>query len=646
MARIDTVTESNGPDRFNLNPGCSRHHAGVRTGISDYCCCCDPCNYVRRVNSASPRDERFCCRCIPRLIVAKFTAATDYGCCRNVVVPMVAQLATVNTREVVKYTGSLVGVIVTIYLSNGPVTAESNPYDAPCQWTISIPALGIYEEIEIDHKTVTCLGVPEISITNVTAFEGCIGTLSLINYATVKVPFQSKPSGLQNPESLTVPFPEGFESPTCSSLPRQICISKKHNRENRIRSPKIPWEIEWARDFIWEEYFVPYFAYDQQEWIVGRWVYTPENDEAFEQSLFLVQDLYDEFYLQPDFEGPSTTDGEGEIYSRVPLSSCGCEFKILNVRPVDDPSPPAIPGESLPDDLLGIDYRAGRCGCWSHQCGRRRCVPRYLCGYLFVNNVLYRNILFTWSNDTKSWLASGGEDLNGYSMPFDLNIRLENNADGQCQLAVDYEDFEIEPVLIGDTNTVLSGVLQGTNYAGDGYFYLNFNTSFDGDCELLIVCQTATPCAQNCGSHPPVLNLRLHGYSLPSDIPPPPVTGECTTEIELVYWQTVTVSGTGVLIACGYRGFKLVESYFSEDNPFRTGRKNYLIKAELNLGNLTITRIDPTKLTEGGTTETVVFPSQSCDPYYAYKLTPASLRSCFFGDIAIIWHRWEAEVTE
>lgn len=37
---------------------------------------------------------------------------------------------------------------------------------------------------------------------------------------------------------------------------------------------------------------------------------------------------------------------------------------------------------------------------------------------------------------------------------------------------------------------------------------------------------------------------------------------------------------------------------------------------------------------------------QSCEPYYGYKLTTASLRNCFFGDTAIIFHRWEAEVTE
>jgi hypothetical protein len=44
--------------------------------------------------------------------------------------------------------------------------------------------------------------------------------------------------------------------------------------------------------------------------------------------------------------------------------------------------------------------------------------------------------------------------------------------------------------------------------------------------------------------------------------------------------------------------------------------------------------------------ETVTFASQTCDPYYAYKLTPGSLRNCFFGDASIIWHRWEAEITE
>lgn len=644
MARIHTVIESNGPDRFNMHPGCSDHHAGARTGITDFCCCCDPCNYFRRYSSAAQPEDRFCCRCFPRLILARFTAANDSECCRNTVVPM---LAAIQDDTSVGYFGNIVGYDVQVLLSNDAVGSPGDPYGGGCRWTIRVPYLGIDQDIDIDHRVVTCLGVPAMSITNIVAFEGCVGSLSLTNYSTVKVPFHVRglADAYAEPESITVPFPPGFVCAGCDSLPRYICVTKKHNRVNRIRSPRLPWEIEWWREFRWDEDFNPYEEYERQEWIVGRWRYAPDDSSEFESLLYLVQDGYGACFLQPDFASPPGTAGEGETYQRVPLSSCGCDFKILNVRPIDDPAPPLVPGESLPADLVGIDYRGGRCGCWDYHCGRRRCVPRYLCGFLFVNNTLYRNILFSWDNVTKCWLSQGGIDLAGYSMPFELRVRLERGDAGQCQFAVSFEDYDIAPSPVGDLDTVVSVTLEGHSYAGADYFSLNLNTSFDEDCSLRVTCVTATPCAADCGSHPSVLYLRLHGWSLPSDYPPPPVTGECTTEIVLVYRQTVVVTGANIVISCGYVGYALVESYYSDPITGFSGVGTFLIKAELSMGLLKIFRKLASDPNDYLPVETAVL-AESCNPYYGYKLTPASLKNCFFGNQAIVWHRWEAEVTE
>ncbi len=647
MARIDIVTESNGPDRFNLNPGCSRHHDGIKTGIKDYCCCCDPCQYVRKNESASQPEDRLCCRCMPKLILAKFTATNGNGCCRNVVVPMLVQIATASGQDVIKYTGSIVGHVVTVYLSNGPIGGYGETDDMLCRWTIQIPSLGIDQEIEIDHTTVTCLGVPAISVTGVSAYDGCVGTVSLINYKTVKVPFRTRYDlPADETESITVPFPEGFESDLCDDLPRYICITKKHNRINRVRSPRIPWEIEWWRAFKWDDEFEPRFDEDQQEWILGRWIHNPKDTTAFVQSLYLIQDLYGQSFLQPDFESPGRTDGEGETYQRVPLTSCGCDFKILDVRPVDDPSPPSVPGQSIAEDLLGIDYRGGRCGCWDYHCGKRRCVPKYLCGFLFVNETLYRNILFTWDNSLKCWVSSGGVDLEDAAMPFEVSICLEENAEGQCQMVVRHEDYTISPVVIGDTETVLAGTFEGQNYTNTDYFSLNVTTSFDGDCELLLTCGLATPCADDCGSHPPLLYLTLRGWSLPSDIPPPPASGSCSLNITLNYQQTVVVSGSGILFTCGYVGFAIVSSPYYNPSTGLTTTENFLIKATLNLGSVQITRrllSDPDTILQ---TESAVLQTETCDPYYGYYFTLASLKNCFFGDTSIFWHRWEAEIVE
>lgn len=692
MGRLSTLTESNGPDRFNLSPNCSKHHAGIRTGISDYCCCCDPCNYVRKVDSAEQPENRFCCRCIPKLITAKFIAddsgtgsGTGTGsqslCCRDAIIPMIAKVTTMNMQSVVTYTGSLVGHEITVILSNGHTGTSSNQHDYPCQWTISVPSLGVYEEIEIDHRVVTCLGVPAISIRNVTAFENCIGTISLGNYSTVKVPFQAREFSVDSP-SLTVPFPEGYQCNSCSTLPRYLCITKKHNRTNRIRSPRISWEIDWWKEFTWEEGFIPYIdplgtgtgtgtrpgtgtAPDEAQIILGRWRYNPNpsaDPPVFTENVYLIQNLDGQCFLQPDFatpEGPENPEGSAEYYERVPLpNDCGCDFKILNVRPVNDPSPPAVPGESIPNDLAGIDIRGGRCSCWTYLCGRRRCVPQYLCGFAFINNVLTKDLLFVWNNSSKSWITTGGKDIEDNPVELSLEVRLKPGPDGSCQLETSYAGFEIDPVSIDDTTTVLNAVLEGTSQptgtgtgtgTGDtaGYFNLTLGTSFDGDCRLLLTCSTATPCSSECKSHPQILHLRLHGYSTPTDVPPPPITGECTTEIDLIYWQTVVVSGSNILISCGYRGWKTVESYYYNNETNEPGVRTYLISATLSLGQLQITRtLIETPGIETPLVETVLFPSQSCDPYYAYKLTSASLRNCFFGSTDIIWHRWEAEVTE
>ena len=98
---------------------------------------------------------------------------------------------------------------------------------------------------------------------------------------------------------------------------------------------------------------------------------------------------------------------------------------------------------------------------------------------------------------------------------------------------------------------------------------------------------------------------------------------------------------------CAYRDWETVESYYYNNETNEPGVRTYLISATLSLGQLQITRtLIETPGIETPLVETVLFPSQSCDPYYAYKLTSASLRNCFFGSTDIIWHRWEAEVTE
>ncbi len=654
MARIDTLTESNGPDRFNLSVGCSAHNAGVRTGIKDYACCCDPCQYARSRESANNPEDRLCCRCSPRVILAKFEGDVNNDCCRSIFTVMRIQYFTDDlNQQVMRYTGSILGHHITVYLSNEHVedgfTTSYGSSVYGCRWTIRIPSLGIDEEIAIDHITVTCLGVPSISIENVTSFESCVGTISLLNYATVKVPFQERnhQDYFADGYGVIVPFPSGYYSDICDELPRFICVTKREEISDRIRS----WKVVWWNEFVWNMYFVPYHNSVTDEDVIGVWIHTPTSPSGFVKFLYLVQDMYGECWLQPDFAAPHGVNSDGETYERVSLASCGCKLKILDVRPIVDYSSGV--------DFLGIDYRAGRCGCWSYLCGQRRCVNQYFCGYVYVNQQFYGKILFTWDNYTKCWLSSGGEDIQGYPMPFSLSVCLQqdgtggvdNSSVGGCQLAVSYPGYALNTVNIGDSETILAGSFEGYHTVTKDFFALHITTSFDGTCYMQSDCTLATPCAGRCGSHPLVLHATFHGWSEYTDIPPPPTTGECTTEITMFYWQKTLVTPNNPLIfsSCGYIGYAVVSSteYDMHGTPTAV---DYFLKAELSIRQFKLSR----RLLSNPSAATIVkqwvLDEETCDPYFGlYESNggrDGGLQGCFFGDYSIIFHRWTLEIIE
>lgn len=740
MSRLNTLAESNGPDRFRNSPGCARHHNGIRTDIKDYCCCCDPCSYWRLQESASEPENRLCCKCLPKVILVKFSGTNGHPCCRDEAMILVGRVAILLGKRVILYSGSILDHAISVYISNDEIApgqgrSPDNSYDdgyygyygsngpiGPCRWTISIPSLNIDHEVEIDHTIVTCLGVPSVTITGVSGRDGCVGVLTLFNYTTVKVPFES----VQNPQltegsteplqSAMVPFPYGFvdydgelappwepdgpyenQSPylpeKCKEIPRWICFSTVEQRPYPINGDRTYPGIKEARVFEWDEYFEPssYWStngtfYDSQDdyWVIGRWTWSPFNwPVSPTHNIWLIQDYYGRNFLQPDFNTPNGIYGDQdeqynpvgvnvgtEEYARIELlpENCNCNFKVLHMRSTNEDVNAAFDltwgEEQLANQLKttggGSQLRAGRCGCFKYRCGKRRCVPRYLCGTLYVNGSLYLNILFTWSNSQKCWVGQGGTDVDGYPMPFSLNICLGSPPSGQgledgCVVTVAflsdmYEDYDIEPVYIGDRNTVISGNLAGTNAARDSYFILNFNTSFDGDCNLLLTCTQASPCTDNCGSHPPILYLNLRGWSLPTDYPPPPITGDCSLEIVMYYRHVDVVTtdgdGIGVVLGCDYVGYAVVQSAYTDPLTGITTMESFVIKAVKGLGGLSIYRWKVGDPESTIPERSVELQTETCPPYYGYYYTNCSLCSCFFGDQSIIFMRWEAEITE
>jgi hypothetical protein len=649
---------------------------------------------------------------------------------------LVGRVQQIVDRRVIQYSGSIMGHAITVYISNDEMTpGEGRPpnisYDdgyygyygsngpiGPCRWTISIPSLNIDHEVEIDHTIVTCLGVPSVTITGVTGYAGCVGELSLFNYTTVKVPFESaqnpqltEPGNAEPLQSAMVPFPYGFvdydgvlappwspdgpyenQSPylpeKCKEIPRWICFSTVEQRPFPINGDRTYPVTKEARPFEWDEYFEPssywstnatFYESEDDYWVIGRWTWSPFDwPVSPTHNIWLIQDYYGRNFLQPDFNTPNGIYGDQdepynpvglkvdtEEYARIELlpEHCGCDFKFLHMRSTNEEVNDAFDqtwGEGQLANQLkttggGSQLRAGRCGCFKYRCGKRRCVPRYLCGTLYVNATLYLNILFTWSNSQKCWVGQGGVDLEGYAAPSGLSICLGSPPSGQgledgCVVSIDYEDYEIEPIYIGDRNTVISGTLYGPNAARDNYFILNFNTSFDGDCDLRIQCVTASPCSDDCGGHPAILYLNLRGWSLATDYPPPPITGDCSLQITLYYRhvEVVTTDGVGIglVLGCDYVGYATVQSHYNDPITGERLVGSFIIKAVKGLNGLSIWRW------RMGTPEpllperSVSLQTETCPPYYGYYYTTCSLCSCFFGDADTIFMRWEAEITE
>jgi hypothetical protein len=403
------------------------------------------------------------------------------------------------------------------------------------------------------------------------------------------------------------------------------------------------------KEFQWDTTFEPYDDEYSDEIVIGVWRHQPEDPAEFEQALYLVKLRYDgTCWLQPNFLAPANTIGENELFPRVELTSCGCTLKYLNVRPIIDPA-----DDPVLRDGNGLDYRIGRCGCWDFVCGNRRCVNRYFCGFVYVDRTLYRKILFTWDWTTKCWLSSGGVDAFGYAMPFDMTICLQSDGAGGCQLLATYGGyggFTLLPIAVNDEDTVWSHTFNGGNADGTDFITLFVQTSFDGNCEdFTASCTDATPCADECGSHPAVLYVSMTGFSDPYD-PPPTLTDVCTNEVEMIFYSRLVAIVDGVIsYLCGYIGYSVVPSNWFNPATGLTEVEDQLLVFELNMAALTITRrrlVAPTTIINTD----VVPVGETCVPYHGYFSSldefGARLTFCFFGDNRKQFYRYTLEITE
>ena len=170
------LAESDGPDKLKNHYGCYLHHSGIRTFdtyrsvsgkamVTDYDCCCDPCNYTKGSNELllQAKGERgnteenpyvsgtnYCCSCTPNLIVARWQGDFPEDQCSEqpFFVPMWVDFygAGDNTSaNYARYTGTLFNRQLDVYLSNFNVTEAGNtddPDGSGCRWTMWLAASG------------------------------------------------------------------------------------------------------------------------------------------------------------------------------------------------------------------------------------------------------------------------------------------------------------------------------------------------------------------------------------------------------------------------------------------------------------------------------------------------------------------------
>ena len=652
MALNIPPSQSNGPDKIRLHPNCSEHQAGKRTGLKDSCCCCNPCLYRTLEDSDLPPEDQHCCRCNPRFITAIYTPNnTDppNECCRNVVSPLAAEPTPEFETHGIQYVGNVVGYNIYVYLSRERISGSTiTGYDEmECRWTIRIPELSIDQEIEIDHTQITCLGVPSIEILNVLAFaegydDGCIGKITLGNLDTAKVPFRRRtfPDEFADGEDTLVTLPTLCGE--CTQVPRFLCVSGKRH------AGLLTLDVRGAEllELEWEQYYGGFQCGDN--FVVGRWsgINGWVGEEAWEY-IYLIQDYYGECFLWTAFEFDTTcSDRTPELFPVISLSECGCDIKELNVLPlVVDPAHPTI----------GVNIRSGACTCWSWQCERCRCVPRYLCAIGYLGGVMVKDIRFVWNGATKSWKET---DDAGNIKPSGLEIKiirepLGGRADpttsdhdflSYCTLRTEINGYQTSidhPVRDWEWDTC--GPIQDMEFQNaaeiggklEDYGWLIVRTSFDAkDCAFDLSCQEATPCGGLCGSHPDEVFVDLLGWNPPWSEPGFEYESCFIEEMKLLYWEQISYSGGEWEIICGYAGNRPYSWIDVHGNTVYG-----ILSLRLREGVVSVSTTD-------GYNEAWDLDSETCNPYEAGLVLDAEGPAACIFDPDVTVHEYILTIIE
>lgn len=573
---------SDGSDPIRGGVQCLGHHSGVRTGIIDWCCCCNPCLYDRAISLEHP------CRCIPKLICFVFKG--DIGqraCCNEMLV-----VAFAVTQKITTYTANFPGgvdisLIIGMTLPGNSISLPTGA-QSPAWWRLKSTKLGIDQTYVIDHVHTTCLTPPSVAISGVTIptpSGPCVGTITMETYKASKLRFKRRSNlSFQPPNSdIAIPYPPC----NCGFAVDTLCV--------------------WGRRKLGGSYEGVTFKWDAA--LGDRWSYTSPcalSSTLAQEHIYLRGDAYGKCWLELDFtqagsttndwaDPPNTFDSTQPYNIRpgmLPIESCTCGLAV----------------RATSTGGRDIAITAGYCEKYSYShCGTCRCVPDKLCIVASIDGTIFQGQA-TW--DGTKWVSGSSP----YMSAFSLNLTT-----GDCD-NIAPPKTDIRKCAIQATGTFIIPFEKGaiTECGPRLSFQLasKFNPAFPNVYNWMIGraspcggCKDITcgPCREErCGGPPDVLYADLEavisrGNYLYGDPANPIIwTDEiCNIQVRMIYYQMWQNTN----LICGYIGTATLPG----------GGTFQLQWHQSSTGIFEMTRITSLGVTKGIATFT--FPYAICEPF-------------------------------
>ena len=588
--------ETHGPDRCRTSLNCINYHDPTvsRTGQLMHYCCCNTCIAIRPGGELI-REVQYehCCRCIPRMILLRFSPLGTDSCCAARSVPMV--FSDTDGDYISTYTGTLYGITVTAKIGErdiGTGTVVGTGTGDECAWHITAvrndPAVDIELIYLADDIVASCLDVSGIEIGNVAGPNDCEGVLTLDNMEAERLPFLRREdlTGTGTSDDRLIELDPACGD--CTQVCRTLCIDGAKTVDGARERVEFSWFDNGIDDRGWK-----YVAPNSDEYII---------------------------YLLESESGTGTKAGTGtdsacilsfswvggeDIPNRIIDLENGCSCGIL---------------ESIVVDIAtGFIIRCGFCTYWDFFCGQRRCVPPTLCAQIYVDNVFYPNFLLEWDEDTRCWvdddvkLGTGTGTGTGTSTQ-NVSVCLSKNLAENCIITATIDNVQIsDPVTLESSDEHTTNEFDPTSdfisesfeeYTEDTLTWMSISSQTD-DC-VVGICTSATPCVDECGSHPAVVTLTLIGTNEEPGGGP-----GCSIEMDLHFTQGFNW-GIGLETYCEYVGFAFL-GYCPQVSGPDLPR---WVKAVLGDGKLSLFFYEGANNGYPCTDMSEIPIEETCDPYY------------------------------